>query len=83
MAWLLLCYTANSNIREAVAIVLKGLNLANAHSLEDFTVLALLRFFYRQALMRDRQLGQALKQFNQLEACSPVIILCKEPLEKN
>lgn len=83
LARLSLCYTANGNIREAIATALEGLNLANAHSLGDPTVLALSRFFYGRALMRDGQLGQALEQFNQREACLSAIALCKEPSEEN
>jgi tetratricopeptide (TPR) repeat protein len=83
LARLSLCCTANGNIREAIATALEGLNLANSYSLGDSTVLALSRFFYGRALMRDGQLRQALEQFNQHEACSPAIALCKEPSEEN
>jgi hypothetical protein len=53
LARLSLCYTTSGNIREAIATALGGLNLANGHSLEDSTVLALSRFFYGRALMQD------------------------------
>lgn len=76
-----LCYTACGRAKEAITVALKSLHITSCS--EDSTVIAMSRFFYGRALLRDGQCEEALKQFNPPTACTPAIALCKEPSEEH
>ncbi|KKZ63060.1 hypothetical protein EMCG_02561 [[Emmonsia] crescens] len=76
-----LCYAAQGNAKQAISTALESLNISNRS--EDSTVVAMSRFFYGRALLLNRQLEEALKQFNPRTMCTPAIALCKEPSEEH
>ena len=87
LARLSLCHSAHGNTQEAIRTSLASLTLLQGSRwATDPTVLALTRFFYGRALLRDGQKALALEQFNPVpdqNICTPAIALCKEPSEEH
>ncbi|KAI0480144.1 hypothetical protein GGR56DRAFT_624740 [Xylariaceae sp. FL0804] len=72
-----LCHAAAGRNREAVEAAMEGLKLAE--TCRDPTVLAMTRFYYGRALLRDGRREEAAQQFNPLHTCTPAMAFCKEP----
>lgn len=83
LARLSLCYSAKGDQKMAVDAALESLKVTG--SSEDTTVIAMSRFFYGRALLKNGQHQEALRQFNQFPAdiCTPVIAMCREPSKEN
>lgn len=76
-----LCRAAGGDTKGAVPPAREAVELTRAS--KDPTVIAMTRFFYGLALLRDNQRDEAIRQFNAKSGCSPAIALCKEPSEEH
>lgn len=76
-----LCRAAGGNFGGAVTAAYEAANLTKTS--KDSTVIAMSRLFYGLALLRNGQRGEAIRQFNTKEGCTPAIALCKEPSEEH
>lgn len=81
LARLSLCHSAKGETKEAISTSLESLEVTFSQT--DTTKIAFSRYFYGRALLLNGQKEEALAQFNPVNACTPIIALCKEPSDEH